>query len=61
MPLSSRRLASCRRADAARARGYEKVILRGSTRKLPFPHARLAIDAVSSMLQPSTRGRVTLC
>jgi hypothetical protein len=34
---------------------------RGSTRKLPFPHARLAIDAVSSMLQPSTRGRVTLC
>jgi hypothetical protein len=29
MPLSSRRLASCRRAGAARARGYEKVILVG--------------------------------
>src|SRR6516165_4029907 len=29
---------------------------RGSTRKPPFPHTRPAIDAVSSMLHPSTRG-----
>jgi len=34
---------------------------RGSTRKPPFPHARPAIDTVSSMLHPSARGRVALC